>query len=135
MTITFFIDRSLGGEYISKALRKADELVIVHDDLFETDAPDEVWLSEAGQKQWVVLTKDKRIKHNILEKEAVYNAKCRMFVLVAKDVTGLQMADIIIRALYKIKRVLQKYDGPFIAKIWRDSKVDIWEDFQHTASK
>jgi len=128
--LIFFIDRSLGGEYVSCALREIGETVIVHDDRFENNAPDEVWLNEAGRNNWVVLTKDKQIRHNFLEREAVRNSKCRMFVLVAKDLTGQQMADIFIKALGKIKNILMIHEGPFIAKVWREGQVNIWEKFE-----
>ena len=52
--VTFFIDRSLGREKVPNALRQAGAKVVVHDDIFANDAPDEEWLAAAGKSKWVV---------------------------------------------------------------------------------
>jgi hypothetical protein len=43
----------------------------IHDDLFAQGTEDIVWLAEAGDNRWVVLTRDDRIRYNQLEKQAV----------------------------------------------------------------
>src|SRR5260221_14400832 len=65
--LVFFIDRSLGRKIIAKALRDAGEEVMVHDDHFPQNTRDEVWLGEAGKRQWVVLTKDENIRYRTNE--------------------------------------------------------------------
>src|SRR6266851_9832119 len=87
--IIFFIDRSLGRKVIPGALQKAGERVKAHDDLYPQDTKDPVWLRGVGKQGWVVLTKDKRIRHRNLELEALMNAKVRAFVLASKgDLQG-----------------------------------------------
>ena len=64
---TFFVDRSLGSGLVPDALRQENERVVVHDEQFgDQDTPDVVWLKEAGARRWVVLTKDARIRTNVL---------------------------------------------------------------------
>jgi hypothetical protein len=48
--------------------------VEVHDDHFAPDAPDAVWLRVVGERGWVVLTKDERIRRRPLEREALLTA-------------------------------------------------------------
>ncbi|SRR5213594_2610323 len=59
---TLFLDRSFGKKTVAEALRGAGANVEVHDDHFPQDATDETWLTEVGKKDWIVLTKDRRIR-------------------------------------------------------------------------
>ena len=62
----FFVDRSLGVEPIRPALVAAGVRVEIHDEYFERDEEDSVWLSVVGQRRWVVLTKDQRLRYRPL---------------------------------------------------------------------
>jgi len=44
-------------------LRDAGLDVEIHDDHFAPDAKDEEWLSAVGRKQWIVVTRDERIRY------------------------------------------------------------------------
>jgi predicted nuclease of predicted toxin-antitoxin system len=121
----FFVDRSLGRHKFAGALREAGMHVEVHDDLFPGNAPDEMWLSAAGQNGWVVLTKDKNIRYHRREKEALVAHGVRAFVLTPKDVTADEMAEMCIRALPKISRALRKNKGAFVATIGRAGAVQV----------
>lgn len=59
----FFIDRSLGIEPIRTELVEAGLVVEVHDDHFERDAEDRVWLHAVGARGWVILTKDQKLRY------------------------------------------------------------------------
>jgi uncharacterized protein with PIN domain len=61
--LTFFLDRQLGRHKMSGILRIAALNVEIHDDHFEQDAPDEEWLMVAGQKGWIVVTRDEQIRY------------------------------------------------------------------------
>jgi len=54
----------LGRNKVPGRLREAypDLSVIAHDDLFPQDTDDEVWLRHAGERGWIVLTKDEKIR-------------------------------------------------------------------------
>lgn len=47
------------------------------------DAKDQDWLLEVGNRQWVVLTKDKRFQNRVLELTAIVRSKARVFKLTA----------------------------------------------------
>jgi PIN like domain len=68
---TFFIDRSLGCLQVPEAFRQAGINFIPHEALFPSDARDEEWLTMAGEKGWVVLTKDDKIRYRPLERMAL----------------------------------------------------------------
>ena len=71
-SITFFLDRALGKHTVAKRLvqegekLKETKIKVRHlEDFpgFDQSTPDEEWLKFAGEKSFVVLTKDKRIRY------------------------------------------------------------------------
>jgi len=87
-SVTFFIDRSLGKKTIPNALKKRGLNVVIHDDYFPPDAKDEVWLKYVAKKQWIVITKDKRIKNRKSEIDLVMKNNVKMFLVRQANLTG-----------------------------------------------
>src|SRR5690606_15944240 len=104
-SIEIFIDRSLGRK-IAEPLIAAGVTVHLHDDYFEQGANDEVWLTEVGQRKWSVLTKDKRIRHRAIEREALLGAKVKAFFFMSGNVPFNEMAEIVVKALPRISRIV-----------------------------
>jgi len=67
-------------------LRTAGLSVEVHDDHFPQDALDPEWLRAVGERNWVVVTRDERIRYRVAEKQAIRRAKVRAFVLAAQAI-------------------------------------------------
>jgi predicted nuclease of predicted toxin-antitoxin system len=126
--IVFFIDTNMSGNDLVKGLRENGLHVEILMDHFDQDTPDHEWLPVVSKKNWIVITKDKSIRYNPLEKLAVTGAKARMFVLIGKDMSGKDMADMILASVPAIRRVLKNNSRPFIAKIYRDGRVTVWLD-------
>lgn len=80
----FLIDRSLGKKAVAGALRQAGAKTEVHDDHLSQDAKDEEWLAYVGERNWVALTQDARIRYHELEFKALLRAKVRAFVLTPR---------------------------------------------------
>lgn len=76
----FFIDRSLGVEPIRTELVKSGLMVEIHDEHFARDEEDRVWLQTVGERGWVVLTKDQRLRYRPLEIGALRASDARVFV-------------------------------------------------------
>ncbi len=64
------------------------------------------------------------IRYRRLEAHAVRNAKVAMFVIVSKNLTGPQTAEVVLKAIGRIRRFLSSHRRPFIAKIYRDGRVE-----------
>lgn len=81
---TFFVDRSLGRS-IAEGLRGAGlEVLTVADVYGEARAqrlPDVEWLTDAGRRDWIVLTKDDRIRRRPAERDALLAARVCAFCL------------------------------------------------------
>lgn len=120
--MVFFIDRSLGRKKLAAALRAAGAVVEVHDDHFAPDAPDVEWLREVGARGWAVLTADKRIRYNNLERRALIGAGVQAFVLTSR--AGPDTGQIFVSALRKMERLCANHEGQaFIAKVSRGPDV------------
>jgi predicted nuclease of predicted toxin-antitoxin system len=99
--------------------------VQIHDDHFRQETPDEEWLREVGQRSWIVLTKDTQTRYRAHERAALMQAGVRTFVLVAKNLSGREMADVLVKALPAIRRFVANHQPPFIAKVTRSSAVSM----------
>jgi uncharacterized protein with PIN domain len=108
------------------ALRKAGLKVAIHDDHFAPDAKDEEWLAVAGQKQWIVITRDERIRYRAAAKQAIRRAKVRAFVLAAQgDLRAEMLAQNFLKAIRNVRRIVEEQNPPFVAKISRSGDVSV----------
>ena len=129
--VTFFVDASLGGKIISEALHSAGAQIELHNDHFPQGTPDETWLKQVGAHNWVVLTKDDKIRYHELERQALLSAGVRVFVLTAKGLRGAENAQIFVEALPAIHRLLNRQPGPFIARVTRGAEVALLKLREH----
>lgn len=106
-----------------EALRQAGAVVEVHADHFAPDTADDVWLSAVGQRGWVVITKDKGIRHRETELAALKRAGVAVFVLTAKGLTGPQNGAVLAKALPTMDRFVIGNRPPFIAAISASSRI------------
>lgn len=121
----FFIDRSLGVEPIRSVLVAEGLAVEIHDDHFKRDEEDSVWLTTAGQRAWVVFTKDQRLRYRPLEIAALRSSGARVFILVAGNLRGAETASVFVKALPAIYRILKAHEGPFIARIAKSGHITL----------
>ena len=115
----FFLDRSLGRHIIADKLRSAGMTVEVHDDHLPPDAPDEHWLELVGQANWVALTKDKNIRYRIAELESIKRNSARVIVIRGRDMTGMDIAELLVQSRRRLSRFVERTPAPFVAGISR----------------
>lgn len=116
--VVWFVDRSL-GRGVAEALRAVGEDVVHHDDEFPQDALDEEWLPVCGERGWVVLTKDKAIRRRMQERQAHLAAGGRAFFLTSGSMTGVDMAQVFVAHLGRMRRLVSTQPPPFIALVDR----------------
>jgi len=92
---------------------------------FQPGTEDSVWLPFVGQKGWILLTKDKRIRFNQLEKTAVRRYRVREFYFSSGNYTGAEMADILMAALPEMVKIYERQEPPFIASISKSGKISL----------
>ena len=109
--------------------------VEIHDDHFEDDEADEVWLPEVGRRRWVVLSKDANIRKRDLQRRALKKARVHAFFLGRADLSGSEMAEIFRRAVPRIIKLISQSKSPVIGVIQRNSSVNVIEDEGQDAAR
>lgn len=92
------------------------------------DAADLDWLPVVGKRGWVVLTKDGRIRSRTLERQALLGAGVHAFILTTQDLKGCEMGEAFINALPRMKRLVERQEGAFIATVSRSGDVKLLAD-------
>ncbi len=129
-TIVLFLDENLSGKIVSNALSEADIAHETHGAHFKAGALDIEWLPEVGQRGWIAITKDARIRYNPLEIESLRNAGVGAFVLSSDNLTAPQIAAALVAAFPKMEEFVLVHSKPFIAKFYRDGRVVGWKNFE-----
>ena len=119
----FFVDRSLGKHVIPDRLRSEGMRVEVHDNHLQPDAPDEDWITLVGRMGWVALTKDKNIRYRTAEIASIRKNAARIMVIRARDATGPEIAEILVKGRHRIARFVENTPAPFVAAIYRGSRI------------
>jgi len=96
---------------------------------FPRGTPDEVWLPKVGKEKWALLTADKRIRYNLLEKKALAEHRVMEFVFASGNLSGTEMGEALEKALPKMKRLAARTRPPFVAAITRMGEVHLrWSE-------
>jgi len=82
-----------------------------------------IWLKAVAAENWVVLTKDERIRYRPLELKALESARLRAFIVICGNVRGIDTAAILLKAMPRILDVIGKQKGPFICYVYKDSSI------------
>jgi PIN like domain len=99
-----------------------------HGSRFSSGALDVEWLPTVGEKHWALLTSDKNIRYNQLEREKIIQYRIREFVFASGNLSGEMMGEILARALPKMERLFRDYPPPFIAYLSQSGNVEVRYD-------
>ena len=108
-------------------MRVAGYGVEVHDDYLPMDAPDEEWIDLVGRKGWIAITKDKHIRYRYAELDAIKAHHARVVVIRAKNLTGRELAELLVRHFLKIQNFAAQNTTPFVAGLDRSGKLSMYE--------
>jgi hypothetical protein len=76
-----------------------------------------------GERGWLFLTKDDRIRRRPIELDALIRARLRAFVFESGEMPADTMIDAFRRALPRIVRVVKKYRAPFVWRIATNGRI------------
>jgi predicted nuclease of predicted toxin-antitoxin system len=122
------LDANMSGRIVVSELRSNGISVEILTDHFAADVKDTIWIPEVSRRGWVIITRDKSIRYNYLEKLVVKNSGARMFMLTTGNATAKEMAECIVKSMRAARRIVMKTRPPFIGKIDRQGRVKIWLD-------
>lgn len=92
-----------------------------HRDFFSGSTDDTVLLKKVGEKNWILVTFDKKQRTRSLERRLIDRYKIREFVFTAGDIGDV--GDILVKARQQMHALCRRHLGPFIASISRTGKV------------
>jgi hypothetical protein len=99
-------------------LRRAGLRIVCHDDEFTDNlTPDPVWIERCANKDWVIVTGDKAIETDPINRQAVIDFKAKVFLLDENNSRAIEWASAIIVGRRKLATVTRDNDGPFFASV------------------
>ena len=112
----FLIDENLSVK-IARSLRDIDQDVFHVTEVLSQGAPDTEVLEFAGDNDYLLITKDNRIRYKPNEKAALRKHKVGIFLLGGKNVSFLETYQQLIRNWDKILECAASTKGPFVRRI------------------
>ena len=122
----FFVDRSSGKFGLVSGLHRLGLRVERHDDHFDETTQDPEWISFCGEKNWIIVSSDKAIKKNMLERMAIMSAGVAAFFFTSAQITSAEQIEAFSKALSRIAKLVLNQQRPFIARISKDGTVELW---------
>jgi hypothetical protein len=114
---TIFIDRNSGGKAFRNAITARGIHVVLHDDIFDRNEKDHIWLPAVAARGYIMVTGDRRTTHNLLFLRNLAASTAYVFILLELNgATGPKRADCIIQAYPLIQDLVKKTRSP---AIWR----------------
>lgn len=116
--VTFYFDTT-NGKVIQQLLRGVgiDVRNYVHLGL-SSDADDKEWIAACGKHEWVIISGDKNISRIPEERQAVIDARCKVFMFDDSDLTRTEdWAASLLVARKKILEVASRTNGPYFALV------------------
>jgi uncharacterized protein with PIN domain len=124
----FFIDRSL-GKSIAEGLRACGLTVHTMASVYGEERAqrlaDEIWLRDAGARDWIVLTKDDAIRRRPAERDALIEAGVRVFCLTSAQLRGAEQTAQFVENRHRIMRQARK-PGPYIYAVYAKGIRRLW---------
>jgi hypothetical protein len=125
----FFIDRSLGRRHLAEALTACGLVVhtlsSVYGEKRGQGVEDAEWLALAGERGWVVLMKDDRIRRRPAEIEALRVAGIRAFCLTNANLRAEEQSERFVENRHRMIQRAAKL-GPFIDGVYAHGLRRLW---------
>jgi hypothetical protein len=125
---TVFLDRTHGKAMATLLRRvglKVKSIYQVYPKRKHEDIKDPEWIARCGKEGWVAVSGDKRLEKNVENRQAVIDAKCKVFLLTDTNSISEEWAAAVILGRTKIASVVRKNDCCFFATISKRSDSHI----------
>lgn len=123
MSLVYFTDRDLGNRF-PQILSDGGLVVERHRDHFPPDCPDEEWLRVVGERRWIAVSHDSRIRYKPNELAAVVQHRVTLLVLVGKS-KHADLAANFVATERRIAAFLADQTPPLIAKVHRPTPTEL----------
>jgi len=112
-----FIDRSV-PKGVAEAIKKVRSDVLWLEDRFNHDTDDEEWLAAAGDQDWLVIVRDKKVRTRPGEREKIMRHGVGCFILNQKqDPTRWEYLQLLTKTMDEMEEKFAATRRPFIYTI------------------
>ena len=118
-----FIDRDAWSNALGDALRKNDIDFVAHKELFAQDSPDGEWIQRVSDEGWIGITRDQNIRRKPNEMSLIRGSKAMICVFTSGNLSAAMTAEILLKALPKIRQLWNNPERPALYSVHRDGKV------------
>ncbi len=117
-----FIDRSV-PRGVADAVKMIREDVLWLEDEFAHDVPDQEWLAVTGEREWLIITHDKKIRTRPGERRAIMEHGVGCFILTYKqDLKKEEILALISENLGEMERRFESTPRPFIYTVSKNGE-------------
>ena len=124
-----FLDRSLGRKKVPELLRAEGIRLITLAEHYgipnDETIVDTEWLRLCGEQGWIAVMKDDRIRYVGAERQALFDFQVMAAVITNANLTAIDMASRIIRALSDLAQVCVDRDRPFLYALHQNRNKEI----------
>ena len=118
-----FIDRDAWSNALGEALRANNVDFIAHKDLFAQDSPDGEWIQRVSDEGWIGITRDQNVRRKPNEIRLIRASKAMICVFTSGNLSAAATAEILLKALPKIREYWASSERPALYSVHRDGKV------------
>lgn len=80
-----------------------------------------MWIAECGKQGWIILSGDKGLERNPINRRAVIDAACKVFIFTDTNSKAEEWAAAVIMARRQIAAIVDKNNGPFYVHIGKEA--------------
>jgi len=125
---TVFLDRTHGkalGTLLRRVGFDVKSIFTVYPRRKHESTSDPTWIARCGEEGWIAITGDKRLETNVENKQAVIDAKCKVFLFTDSNSLPEEWAAAVIVGRQKILDIIRQNDGPFFVTIGKQSNSHV----------
>jgi hypothetical protein len=118
---TLYLDHNLDYDELVEKLDRAGIRYKRHREFFSGSTDDAELLRKVGERNWILITFDKKQRTRLLERKLINQFKIREFVF-----TSAQLSDpgeLLVLANRQMRSICKQHNGPFVASISKSGKV------------
>jgi hypothetical protein len=115
--VVLFLDRTHQSAMIIKMLRGISAPIVRHRTYFKDDEDDDVWIPQVVQKGWAIVSGDKGIEKDGMNRQCVIDSKAKVFVLDDTNSRGAEWAASLVLAYSKITKIASENNNPFFCTV------------------
>lgn len=120
-----YLDRNIGKHDVPKLLKSSNIDFKIHDDHLPQNANDESWVKLCSENNWIAITLDNRLQHNMPVKLTAKENPTAIFVINSGNMRGVELGELLVNNYEKIIKFTLKSKKSFLATLSRNGNISL----------